>query len=284
MVAVRDFPSPSLSPSPSPPPWLSLVCRLVIVLTPSPLVLSTLPQPQPLLINAPPPLVRWRISSRLPLFAGWLSRRLLSRCLRLASPFVAQPPLTSILDPPSLSVPAGCCVPSCRTTSASRHAAGSRCLLQHLRLKSASSPSLAPPFSSHPLLAPRPSPASSNARRTLPATSSPTASVPSRTVLVLQHVRLRAGSRVASCGTFALNPPARPLSHHHFRRPLSRRRGHRPRPQMHGALSWRRHRQRQLFPLVRLSSSNTFVCVAASSSLQLNHPLLSFERFQQLVW
>ena len=146
------------------------------------------------------------------------------------------------------------------------------CLLRHLCLKSASSPSLAPPFSLPPLSVPRPSPASSNARHTLPATSLPTASVPSRMVLVLQHVRLCAGSRVASCGTFALNPPARPLSHRHFRRTLSRRRGHRRCPQMHGALSRRRHRQRPLFPLVRLSSSNTSACVAASSSLQLNHP------------
>ena len=156
MVAARYFPSPSPSPSSSPSPWLSLVCWLVVVLTPPPLVLSTLPPPQPLLFNAPPHLVRWRISSRLPLFAGWLSRRLLSRLLRLASPFVAQPPLASILDPPSSLVPAGCCVASCRTASVFRRAAG---------------------------------------------------------------------SRVASCGTFALHPPAHPLLHRNFRRPLSRRRG-----------------------------------------------------------
>jgi hypothetical protein len=203
MAAARHFPSPSPSPSPLPSPWLSLVCRLVVVLTPPPLVLSTLPPPQPLLINAPPPLDRWHISSRLPLFAGWLSRLLLSRRLRLASPFVAQPPLASILDPPSSLVPAGCCVASCRTASASRRAAG---------------------------------------------------------------------SRVASCGTFALHPPARPLLHRNFRRPLSRRSGHRRHPQMHGALSRRRHRQRPLFPLVWLLSSNTSTFTAALSSLQLNHP------------
>ena len=61
---------------------------------------STLPPPKPLPINAPPPLVHWCISSRLPLFAGWLSCRLLS--CRAASPFVAQPPSSFAL--------AGCCV------------------------------------------------------------------------------------------------------------------------------------------------------------------------------
>jgi len=142
MVAARNFPSPSTSPSPSPPPWLSLVCRLVVVSTPPPLVLLTLPPSQPLPINAPPPLVRWRISSRLPLFAGWLSRRLLSRHLRLTLPFVTQPPLPSILDPPSSFAPAGCCVASCRTASARRRL--TCCLVRHLRLTSASSPSLAP--------------------------------------------------------------------------------------------------------------------------------------------
>ncbi len=79
------------------------------------------------------------------------------------------------------AAPAGCCVPSCHTASASRHAAD---------------------------------------------------------------------SHVASCGTFALNPPARPLSQCHFRRTLSWRHGHRRRPQMHNALSRRRHCQRPLFPLV----------------------------------
>ena len=193
MAAARHFPSPSLSPSPSPSPWLSLVCRLIVVLMPPPLVLSTLPPPQPLLINALPPLDRWRISSRLPLFAGWLSRLLLSRCLRLASPFVAQLPLASILDSPSSLVLAGCCVTSCRTASASRRAAGLRvasCGTFALH-PPASSPSLAPQFSSPPLSAPRPSPASSNARRTLPAAALPTATVPSHTALVIQHVHLR---------------------------------------------------------------------------------------------
>jgi hypothetical protein len=282
MAAARHFPSPSPLPSPLPSPWLSLICRLVVVLTPLPLVLSTLPPPQPLLINALPPLVRWRISSRLPLFAGWLSRRLLSRRLRLALPFVAQPPLASILDPPSSLVPAGCCVvlhlvappppldvppahvlplaapspyirqlalsctaifvtPSlgaaaiagilkcmahspgggianghCSLSYGSRlptrpHACRLTCsLLWHLRLKFASSPSLAPPLSSPPLLAPWPSPASSNAGRTLPAAASPTATVPSCTALVIQHVHLCRPS-----SSLQLNhPPSLPNSRH----------------------------------------------------------------------
>jgi hypothetical protein len=95
-------------------------------LTPPPLVLLTLPPPHSLLINAPPHLVRWRISSCLLMLAGWLSRRLLSHRLRLALPFVAQPPLAFILDPPSSLVPAGCCIAPCRTASASQRAAGSR--------------------------------------------------------------------------------------------------------------------------------------------------------------
>jgi hypothetical protein len=41
-------------------------------------------------------------------------------CLRLVSPFVAQPPHVSILDPPSLFSPAGCCITNICTTSASR--------------------------------------------------------------------------------------------------------------------------------------------------------------------
>jgi hypothetical protein len=65
------------------------------------------------------------------------------------------------------------------------------CLLQHLRLTSASLPSLTPPCLLPPLSAPRPLPASSNARRTLPLAASPTATVPSRMALVLQQVRLR---------------------------------------------------------------------------------------------
>ena len=64
-------------------------------------------------------------------------------------------------------------------------------LLRHLRLTSTSSPSLAPPFSSPPLSAPRPLPASSNARHTLPEAALPTATVPSCTALVIQHVHLR---------------------------------------------------------------------------------------------
>ena len=45
-----------------------------------------------------------------------------------------------------------------------------------------------------------------------PAHVLPIAALAPPFLLVLQHVRLRAGSRVASCGTFALNPPARPLA------------------------------------------------------------------------
>jgi len=119
---------------------------------------------EPLPINAPLPLVCWRISSRLPLFAGWLSHRLLSRRLRLALHFVAQPPLASILNPRSsllhhIFLHRLCLLTRCRLTC---------CLLWHLRLTSAGSPSLAKPFLSPPLSALRPLPASSNARRTLP--------------------------------------------------------------------------------------------------------------------
>ena len=49
-----------------------------------------------------------RLSSRLPL-VRWLFVALpVVVQLRLASPFVAQPPHASILDPPSLIAPAGC--------------------------------------------------------------------------------------------------------------------------------------------------------------------------------
>jgi len=87
---------------------------------------------------------------------GWLLRRILSHRL---------------------------CLSTCRRLAC--------CLLRHLRLKFANSPSLAPPLSSPPLFAPRPSPASSNAWRTLPMAASPTATVPSCTALVIQHVHLR---------------------------------------------------------------------------------------------
>ena len=76
MVAALHFPLPSPSSSPSTPPWFSLVCWLVVMSMSPPLVLSTLPLPQPLPINALPPLVRWRISFHLLLFAG---------CYRFAS-------------------------------------------------------------------------------------------------------------------------------------------------------------------------------------------------------
>ena len=155
--------------------------------------------------------------------------------LHLASPFVAQPPLASILDPPSSLVPAGCCVASCRTASASRRASGSR-------VASCGTFALHPP--ARPLL-------HRNFRSLFQFASVCWLVIASPLVVppppCASASRRAAGSRVASCGTFALNLPARPLSHRHCRCPLSRRRGHRQRPQMHGALSRRRHRQRPLF-------------------------------------
>ena len=62
-------------------------------------------------------------------FAGWLLHRLVP-CL--TSLFVTQPPHTSILDPSSLFVPAGCCVPSLRTASASRRAVASQLAVSSL--------------------------------------------------------------------------------------------------------------------------------------------------------
>jgi hypothetical protein len=152
MVAAWNFLPTLSSSSPLPPPWLSLSCRLVVVSTPLPLVLSTLPLPQPLPINTPPSLVCWHISSRLPLFAGWLLCRLLLRRLRLASSFVTQPSLATIINPPSSFALAGCFVKSRHTASTSQCATG---------------------------------------------------------------------SHLATCGTSALHPPAHPLLHCNFCRPLS---------------------------------------------------------------
>ena len=54
------------------------------------------------------------------LFAGWLSRCLLLLCLCLASPLVPQWPHTSILDPPSLFMLAGCGIASYPTAPTSQ--------------------------------------------------------------------------------------------------------------------------------------------------------------------
>jgi hypothetical protein len=85
---------------------------------PPPLILSTLPPPlnaQPWPIEAPSPLVRWRLSSRLPLVCRLVVASPVVMCLRLASPLVGQPSHASILNPSSLFAPAGCCVASLRT-------------------------------------------------------------------------------------------------------------------------------------------------------------------------
>ena len=72
------------------------------------------------------PLVCWRLSSHLHLVCRLVVASHIVACLHLASPFVAQPPLASILDPPSLFASAGCCIAPLRTASASRRAAASR--------------------------------------------------------------------------------------------------------------------------------------------------------------
>ena len=138
------------------------------------------------------PLVRWRLSSCLRLFAGWLLHHLLSRRLRLASPFVAQPPLASILYSPSLFALAGCNVKSHHTASASQ-----RATVSHIAScdTSASHPSACPLSHCHfccpvPLSKPRPLQASSNARQTLLVAALPTSTAPSCSALVLRHVCL----------------------------------------------------------------------------------------------
>ena len=112
-----------------PPPQKSLLCRQVVALMPPPLILLTLPPPlnaQPWPIEAPSPLVCWHISSHLPLVRRLVVASPAVACLRLVSPFVAQPPHASILDPSSLFAPAGCRIASLCTAFASRHAAVSR--------------------------------------------------------------------------------------------------------------------------------------------------------------
>jgi hypothetical protein len=96
---------------------------------PPPLILLTLPPPlnaQPRPIEAQSPLVCWRLSSCLFLVCRLVFALPVVACLHLASPFVAQPPHASILNPSSLFVPAGCRVASLHTASASRRAAASR--------------------------------------------------------------------------------------------------------------------------------------------------------------
>ena len=108
---------------------MALIRRLVVVLMPPPLILLTLPPPlnaQPWPIEAPLPLVCWRLSSRLSLVCRLFAASPVVTFVRLASPFVAQPPHASILDPSSLFAPAGCRVASLRTASASQRAAASR--------------------------------------------------------------------------------------------------------------------------------------------------------------
>jgi hypothetical protein len=62
-------------------------------------------------------------SSHLPLVCQLVVASPVVACFRLASHFVGQPPHASILlDPSSLFTPAGCCVASLRTASASRRA------------------------------------------------------------------------------------------------------------------------------------------------------------------
>ena len=109
--------------------YMALVRWLVVVLMPPPLILLTLP---PLLnaqfrpIEAPSPLVCWRLSSCLSLVCWLVFTSTFVACLCLVSPFVAQPPHASILNPSSLFAPAGCRVASLHTASASRRAAASR--------------------------------------------------------------------------------------------------------------------------------------------------------------
>ena len=71
-------------------------------------------------IEAPLPLVLWRLSSHLPLVRRLIVTSPVVVRLRLVSPFVVQPPHGSILDPPSLFLPAGCRVTNICTNSASR--------------------------------------------------------------------------------------------------------------------------------------------------------------------
>ena len=76
-------------------------------------------------IEAPSPLVHWCLSTRLPLVHRLVVTSPVVVCLRLVSPFVAQPPHASIFDPPSLFSTAGCHVANIRTAPASRRAVAS---------------------------------------------------------------------------------------------------------------------------------------------------------------
>ena len=153
------------------------------MLTPPPLVLLTLPPPQPL------PMA--------PLFP------FVSACwLVVASPLVAPPPpcitihctATSCLHPlPPLFVHnvwlSGQNLSHCLHFTTRLRL--TYCLVRHLCLTSASLPSLAPPFLSPPLSTLRPLLASSNARHTLPAAALPTSTAPPCLGLVLRHIRLQ---------------------------------------------------------------------------------------------
>ena len=197
MVSARHFllPSPSPLPSPSLPTGLSLVCRLVVVLTPPPLPLSTLPPPQPLPMAPLFPFasVCWLVVVS-PLVAPP------PPCITIC---VAQPPLASILYRPSLFTLSGCHVESRCTAWASQCAAGS-----HIASCGTSAshprglPSLAPPFSLPPLSMPQPSVASSNAWHTLPWAALPTSTAPLAWVL---------SSDTSACATasFSLLSPTR---------------------------------------------------------------------------
>ena len=111
-------PLPSLSP-----PRSSLVCQLVVALMPPSLILLTLPLPlnaQPWPIKALSPLVRWCLSSHLPLIRRLVVALPVVACLCFASLFAIQPPHAFILDPPSLIAPSGCCLASLCIASTSR--------------------------------------------------------------------------------------------------------------------------------------------------------------------
>jgi hypothetical protein len=176
----------------------------------------------------------------MPLFDGWLSRRLLVCRLPLALPFVAQPPLASILGP-RVFVRASWLLRRILSHRL-RLSTGRRltcCFLRHLHLTSTRSHSLTPPFPSPLLSAPRPSAIAGVLKCTV---HSPGGGIANG------HCSVSYGSRPPTCPParqltccllqhLHLNPPARPLSHRHFHHPLSRRRGHRRRPQMHGAPS-----------------------------------------------
>ena len=114
----RQFLLPSSSPLPSilPPLRKSLFIRLVVASMPPPLVLSTLP---PLLNAHQDPVASCPLAPLFP-FASHSPAGchiVCVVCLCLASPFVAQPPHASIINPPCLFAPAGCRVAYIRTTA-----------------------------------------------------------------------------------------------------------------------------------------------------------------------